>query len=148
MLMTRSEVKCVITAGHPKSETADIDGARALTAAGLDDSLAAIERRAAVVTMMDGIVMPVVALRGRGSFRCIADDDGLARHDRLPFASNLRMLPAFWLSVVRVTRRVQGGFATIVFPERFAAVAAVKIGGRECRDQSGPIVYEGMAIDN
>ena len=76
--------------GPLKSETADIDGARALTAAGLDDSLAAIERRTAVVAMMDGVVMLITALRRCLGFRSIADDDGLARHDGLPLASKSR----------------------------------------------------------
>jgi hypothetical protein len=64
--------------GQPRSEAADVDGARALAPAGLDDSFAAIARRAAVVAMVASNVMPIAVLAGSGRRRAIADDLGRA----------------------------------------------------------------------
>ena len=77
-------------AGGPnvRSETAEIDEARARVAAVVDNTLAAIDGRAAVVAVMAGDVVPIARLRRRRLWRAqsggIADDRGwLASHDRL-----------------------------------------------------------------
>ena len=108
--------------GPLKSETADIDGARALTAAGLDDSLATIERRTAVVAMMDGVVTLVTALRRCLGFRSIANDDGLARHDGFPLLPTCAVLPTFWLISRLHDAARSRHIAAIVFPECFVAI--------------------------
>ena len=104
---------------YQRSETAEIDEAPA--AAVLDDALAAIDGRTAVVAMMSGDVVPIARLR-RCRLWCaqsggIADDRGwLASHDRLlEWGALARVL---FISREPVTPRSRA-IRYIVFPECF-----------------------------
>jgi hypothetical protein len=63
----------VMSFGSVRSEAEEIDRMRARAAAALDDSLAAVGGRAAVITVMTGDVVPVAGLR-----RCVRSDGGIA----------------------------------------------------------------------
>jgi hypothetical protein len=77
-----NSIRCVseITAlmGVPfadcRSESARVDRLRARSAAGFDDSFAAVAGRAAVIAVMAGDVVIIARLRRRRSPRAIADD--------------------------------------------------------------------------
>jgi hypothetical protein len=58
------------------SKSANAERSRARSAAGFDDSLAAVAGGAAVITMMAGCVVKIAALGRRKPPRGIADDEG------------------------------------------------------------------------
>ena len=73
-----------VSSSEGRSEAAEINRSRTGAVAAFDDALAAIFRRAAVIAMVAGDIMPIAWLRRRGRAGGIADDRGfLALHDRL-----------------------------------------------------------------
>ena len=88
-----------------RSEAAEVDRLRARSAAGFDDSLAAVDGGAAVLAVMTADIMPIAGRRRCGRPGGIADDRGwLAWHDRL---RGRRAVAAFCSSVVEPLPRVQ-----------------------------------------